>query len=97
MSEERKKYIKFVFKRKRTRIIAETLVELENKFDRELNNIVLPCGAEIRLASSISRYEKIRLMFEVAGFKEEIEDMQIKDHEYAARMIDAWRKLRVKS
>jgi hypothetical protein len=89
MSVERKKYLKFAFAHRRTKLIAISLVKLEKRFDRELNSIVLPCGANIRLASSISRYEKFRLMMQTEGFKE---NMPVQDYEYAARMINAWLK-----
>jgi hypothetical protein len=89
MSDKRKKYLKFTFARRRTKLIAISLVKLEKRFDSELNNIVLPCGTKIRLASSISRYEKMRLMMETEGFRD---DIPVKDYEYAARIIDAWLK-----
>jgi hypothetical protein len=93
MSAERKKYLKFAFKTRRTKLIARELVRLERNFNHELNGITLPCGKRIKLASSISRYEKFRLMMDM-GF---MEDIPIKSVEHAARMINAYCKLKTKN
>jgi hypothetical protein len=94
MGVERKK-INFGFKRQQSQMTAARLVRLEKRFNGELNNITLPCGAKIKLASSISRAEKIRLMMLTKGFAEHI---PVSSYEYAARMINAhMKKLRVKS
>jgi hypothetical protein len=67
--------------------MAKELALLEKRFDKELNNITLPCGVKVKLASSISRYEKVRLMMEIKEFASQI---PVTNCEYAARMINAW-------
>jgi hypothetical protein len=95
MGVERKQRINFALKRRRTQITASRLARLEKRFDGELNNITLPCGEKIKLASSISRYEKMRLMMLTKGFAEHI---TVHSCEYAARMINAhMKKLKVKN
>jgi hypothetical protein len=80
---------KFAFKRKQTIAMAKQFVILESRFNKELNNIILPCGEKIKLASSISRYEKVRLMMQIKGFGDFI---PVKNCEYVARMINAYQK-----
>jgi hypothetical protein len=84
---------KFSFARRETQTLAKTLIILEKRFNKELNNIILPCGEKLKLASSISRYEKMRLMMQTKGFSEHI---TLTNSEYAARMINAY-QLRVKN
>jgi hypothetical protein len=91
MRTGRRKYIRFAFARRQTKLLARDLVKLEKRFNNELNNITLPCGEKIKLASSISRYERVRLMMTVKGFRE---DVPVKNYEYAARLINAYLKNR---
>jgi hypothetical protein len=91
MNSKKVRYPKFSFKRRETKLMARQLTVLEKHFNEELNNIVLPCGEKIKLASSISRYEKVRLMMSIKGFAEHI---SLTNCEYAARMINAYEKLR---
>jgi hypothetical protein len=74
---------------------AREMAKLENRFIRELNGAVLPCGVKIKLASSISRYERLRLMMKTEGFGEYINTNHSVN--YLARMIDAHSKLKIKS
>jgi hypothetical protein len=88
MKVDGKKYDRFAFARRHSVEEVKTLIRLENRFIRELNSAVLPCGTTIRLASSISRYERIRLMMKTEGFEEYINTNHSAN--YIARMIDAY-------
>jgi hypothetical protein len=84
--EVRQRYMRW---RRQTLAMAREIVALEKRFDSELNGITLPCGEKIRLASSISRYEKVRLMMQTKGFAESI---PLSSCEYVTKMIDGYLK-----
>jgi predicted secreted protein len=84
---KQKKAPKFAFKRRQTITTAKKIVALETRFNKELSAVTLPCGEKINLASSISRYEKVRLMKETKGYSEYIPHTNC---EYIARMINAY-------
>jgi hypothetical protein len=66
-----------------TIVSAKELVELEEKFNKELN------AFKPNLASYVPRYDKIRMMMQDNGYKEL---RRYKNVEYIARMINAYYK-----
>jgi hypothetical protein len=90
--KRKSEYRRFVLARRKSREEAKEMAKLENRYIRELNGAVLPCGVKIKLASSISRYERLRLMMKTEGFREYINTNHSVN--YLARMIDATSKLK---
>jgi hypothetical protein len=87
MSE--KNYIALSLKRRKTQEMAKEFASLEKRFNSELNNVTLPCGEKARLAASIPRHEKVKIMMTIKGFAEYI---PISSPEWVMRLIDAHAK-----